>query len=144
RGDDVEIFRAREDLLERDVGDGVFDDQARAGFAFGDLAPGAAVKLLGAVEVFRDLVSPVAEGAFGKLHDVPLVHQRERLSLVLNGVTDGGMHQSFGGEVADGLEADADLNRHIAMRRPDAFELRLPALRRVFAAETDLLELLGE
>ena len=43
RGDDVEIRRAGEHLLEGDVGDGVLDDDARAGFAFGNLAPRAAV-----------------------------------------------------------------------------------------------------
>ena len=35
------IVGARQDLLQGDVGDGVFDDEARARLAFGDFAPGA-------------------------------------------------------------------------------------------------------
>src|SRR5207248_73462 len=44
-GDHVEILGAGEDLLEGDVGDRVLNDEARAGLAVGDLAPGAAVDL---------------------------------------------------------------------------------------------------
>ena len=40
RGDDIEIFGAREHLLQRDVGDGVLDDDALAG----SFAPRAAVE----------------------------------------------------------------------------------------------------
>jgi hypothetical protein len=53
RRDHVEIRRAREDLLERDVGDGVLDDDARAGFAFGNFAPRAAVDFYRAEELLR-------------------------------------------------------------------------------------------
>ena len=45
RRDDIKIFRAGQDLLKRDIRDGVFNDDARAGFAVGDFAPGAAVDL---------------------------------------------------------------------------------------------------
>ena len=40
RGDHIKIHPAREHLLERDVGNGVLDDDARAGFAFGNLHHG--------------------------------------------------------------------------------------------------------
>ena len=62
-----------------------FDSDAGAGFAFGDFAPGAAVDFLRAEEILRDFVSPVAETAFGELHDVPLVNDRDaswRLNLM--------------------------------------------------------------
>jgi hypothetical protein len=55
RGDDVEIRRARQHLLERDVGDGVLDHDARAGLALGNLAPRAAVDLHRAEESFATL-----------------------------------------------------------------------------------------
>src|SRR5437762_8581187 len=38
----------------------------------GQLAPGSAVDLLGAEELLRDPIAPIAEGAFGELHDVAL------------------------------------------------------------------------
>ena len=119
RGDDVEILRAGQHLLQRDVGDRVLDDDARAGLAFGDLAPRAAVDFDRAVEVLGDLVAPVAEGAFGELHDVPLVHERHALALVLDRVADGAVDQPLGAEVADRLEADADLDvrRRASARR---------------------------
>ena len=118
--------------------------QAGAGLAFGDLAPRAAVDLDGAVEVLGDLVAPVAEGAFRELHDVALVDERDALALVLDRVADGAVDEPLGAEVADRLEADADLDADVALGRADAFELLLPALRGVLRAEADLLELLGE
>jgi len=51
RRDDIEIFRPGEDLLERDVGNGIFDDEARAGFAFGNFAPRSAVQFHRAEEL---------------------------------------------------------------------------------------------
>ena len=63
RGDDVELVGPRQHLLQRDVGDGVLDDQAGARLAVRDPAPRAAVDLDGAEELLRDLVAPVAEGA---------------------------------------------------------------------------------
>src|SRR5205823_2155239 len=96
RGDDVEIFGACEDLLKRDVGNRVLDDQSRARFAFGDLAPRPAVDFGGAEKFLGDFVSPVTEGAFRELHNVPLVHQRDALALVLDRVADGAVDQAFG------------------------------------------------
>src|SRR5262249_32220769 len=81
RGDHVEVFRACEHLLERDVGDGVFDDEARAGFAFGDFAPRTAVNFYSAEVLLGDLVAPIAEGALSELHDVALVDERDAFAL---------------------------------------------------------------
>ena len=87
----------------------VLDDDAGAGLAVGDPAPRAAVDFDGAEELLRDLVAPVAEAAFGELHDVALVHERDALALVLDRVADRAVHEPLGAEVADRLEADADL-----------------------------------
>ena len=84
---------------------------SRAGFAFGDFAPRAAVDFHRAEELLGDFVAPVAEAAFRELHDVPLVHERDALSLVLDGVADGRVDQALGAEVADRLDADADFDR---------------------------------
>src|SRR5204863_1518535 len=122
RGDDVELLRTGEDLLKRDVGDGVLHHDA-----IGQLAPGPAVDLLGAEEVLGDLVPPVAEGAFGELHDVALVNESHALALLLDRGADGAVYQAFGAEIAHRLDANADLHRKIAARGDDRLELRLPA-----------------
>ena len=43
RGDDIEIFRPRQHLLQRDVRDRVLDHDAGARFALGNFAPRAAI-----------------------------------------------------------------------------------------------------
>ena len=129
RGDDVELVRPRQHLLQRDVGDGVLDDDAGARLAVGNPAPGPAVDLDRAEELLRDLVAPVAEGALGELHDVALVHQRDALALVRDRVADRAVHQPLGAQIADRLEADADLHADVALRRADRLELRLPLAR---------------
>ena len=58
RGDDVVLGRPRENLLQERVGDHVLDDDAAAGLAVGNLAPRAAVDLLGAVELASPPGSP--------------------------------------------------------------------------------------
>ena len=119
RGDDVEVRRARQHLLQRDVGDGVLDDDAGAGFAFGNLAPRAAVDLHRAEILLRDLIAPVAEGALGELHDVALVDERDALALVLDGILDRAVDEAHAAGVADGLDADADLHVGREIRRAD-------------------------
>ena len=54
---------------------------ARARLPFGNPAPRPAVDFDGAEELLRHLVSPVAERAFGELHDVALVHKRHILAV---------------------------------------------------------------
>ena len=125
RGDDVEVGRAREHLLEGDVGDGVLDDEAGAGLAFGDLAPGAAVDLDRAELALGEVVAPLHEGAFGILHDIALMDEGQRLALVGDGVLDGRTDEALGTRAGDRLDADADRGG-------------------LLAAETDLLKLLGE
>ena len=82
RGDHVEIFRPRQHLLERDVGDRVLDDDARAGLALGIWHHGPPSISSAPKFALRELVAPVAEGAFRELHDVPLVHERHALALL--------------------------------------------------------------
>ena len=97
RGDDIEIRRAREHLLQRDVGDGVLDRRCPAPrllpFA-GFLHHRSAVDFLPRRRYcFADLIAPVAERAFGELHDVALVHERHALALELDRVADRAVDQ---------------------------------------------------
>src|SRR5687768_450265 len=142
RGDDVEFVGPRQDLLQRDVGDGVLDHDAGAGFTLRNPAPGPAVDFLGAEELLRDLVSPITKRPFGELHDVPLVDERDAFPFGLDRVADGAVNQPLGPEVADWLETHPHLNTDGALRRTDFFEGPLPAHRGVRRAEADLLELL--
>src|SRR5882724_5055907 len=144
RGDDAEVLGPREHLLERDVGNGVLDNQPRAGFALGNLAPRATVDLDRAEEVLRDIITPVAEPALGELHDVALVDNRDALALLLDGVADGGVHQPFRAEITYRLDADADLHAHHTFGRADFLQLLLPALRGFERAKTNLLKILRE
>src|SRR5256885_5852269 len=126
RRDHVELVGPRQHLLKGDVGNRVFDDDARTRFAVGNPAPRPAVDVHGAVVLLRDLVTPVTERAFRELHDVAFVHQGDALALVCDSVTEGAMDQPLGAEPAHGLDADADLDTRLALRRADRFELRLP------------------
>ena len=110
------------------------------GFPAGNAAPRAAVDLLGAVELLRDLVAPVAEGALGELHDVALVHQRHVLAAELHGVADGAVDEALGAEAAERLQPDADLDADVAVRRADRLELRLPLAGGRLGAEPDVPE----
>src|SRR5690242_8732356 len=108
RGDDIEIRRAREHLLKRDVGNGVLDDNAGAGLAFGNLAPWAAVHFHRAKFGLGEFITPVAKGALGVFHDVALVDNRHALAFVLDGVLDGGTDEALGAGFGNRLDADAD------------------------------------
>src|ERR1041385_1360202 len=46
RGDDIEIFRSRQHLLKRDVGNGVFDNKSRTRFSHRDSAPRSSIEFL--------------------------------------------------------------------------------------------------
>ena len=104
RGDDLEVLRPREHLLQRDVRDGVFHKDV----VFRDPAPRPAVELHRAVLPLGEAVAPVAEGALGELHDVALVDERDALALLADGKLDGGANEPLGAELADRLDADAD------------------------------------
>ena len=120
RRDDVEVLGARQHLLQRDVGDGVLDEDAAGrerllllvvgrGVALGGagalpLVPGVG---LGRELLLREGVAPVPEGALGELHDVALVDEGEALALVGDGVLDRGAHEPLGALARDRLDADA-------------------------------------
>src|SRR5439155_6750292 len=139
--DDIKIFRPGEDLLEGDVSDGVFDDDARAGFAFGNLAPRSAIQFRRAEVLFGGLIAPVAEGAFGELHDVALVHDRHALALELDRVTNRAVDQSHAAAVAHRFDADADADVGRKILRADGFP---ELLRLLFRAKADFIEVLGK
>src|SRR5205807_1513298 len=101
RRDHVEIFRARQDLLQRDVGDRVFDHNSATGFAHWNFAPWSAVDFFRAEITLRDLVAPVPERAFGEFHDVALVHERYAFALVQDRVTDRAVDQAHAAGTAD-------------------------------------------
>ena len=63
---------------------------------------------------------------------------------MLHGVAEGAVHETLRAEVADRLHADADLDGHVALRRADGLELRLPLPRRFHAAEAHFLEFFGK
>jgi len=66
---------------------------------------------------------PSREGAFGVLHDVALVDNRDRLLFLLDGVLDRAANEPFCAGLRYGLDADADRAG-------------------LFRAEADLLEIL--
>src|SRR4029079_10764605 len=118
--DHVEFIRPGQDLLQCDVRDRILDDDTGARLAFGNAAPWSSVDLHRAEELFRDLVAPITEGTLGELHDVSLVHKGRALPLGRDRVLDGAVDQAFRAEIADRLEADADLERHGSRWSPDA------------------------
>ena len=95
RGDDVEVRGAGEHLLERDVGDGVFDEDGSGGeggfllfvrgglalFLLGLFPLGPSVNLV-AEDAFSSAVGPVTEGTFRVFHDVALVDDGDALAFV--------------------------------------------------------------
>src|SRR5215469_750971 len=111
-------------LLNRDVGVLVLvvDDPA---FALGD---DPVAELFG-----REFVSPLAEGAFGELLDVALVHQGNALFLVLDCELDRHPYQALGSGNGDGLDADAGVEPN----------LLLAALEHLLVEEVDELSGLG-
>jgi hypothetical protein len=104
-GDHIEVLGPGEDLLEGDVGDGVLHEHLVAGLAV-TVVP--AHRHVGEF-LAHEVVAPVAEGALGELLDVALVHQRDALAVVAQGVFDGGAHEALGPELGDGLDPDARL-----------------------------------
>ena len=105
RGDDLVLGRAQQNLLQECVGDHVFDDDLVA-VLFNDL-PRAAVEVCRAVFLSGQRVAPVAERALGELHDVALVHERDAVALVGDGVLDSRPHDALGALLGHRLDADA-------------------------------------
>ncbi len=109
RGEDVVLAGARQDLLEHAVGDAVVDEQlAFARRALADLVLGDdPIAELG----LRQLVAPVAEGPFGELHDVALMHDGDELAVVGQRVLNRHPHEALGARLRHGLDADAGIRR---------------------------------
>ena len=107
RGHHRVLGGAQQDLLQEGIGNAVLDDDFLARLGVGKLAPWAAVDQLGAKLLLRQGVGPVAEAAFGVLHDVALVHDGHAGLVVVNGVLDGLADQALGAFARDGLDADA-------------------------------------
>src|SRR5205814_8801791 len=106
RRDDVEIFRSRQDLLQSDVCNRVFDNHSGARLIHRDFAPGSAIDFFRAEILLRDLIAPIAKCALGELHDVALVDQRYALALVLDRVRDRAVDQAYAARPTHRLDAD--------------------------------------
>ena len=97
-GQDLVLFGTQQGFLEHGVGDAVLDHQtAFHGFLLG---AGQVAEFLGG-----HIIAPLAEAAFGELHDVALVHQGQALAAGIQGKAQGAAHQAFGAELAHGLDA---------------------------------------
>src|SRR6185295_18683590 len=79
-----------------------------------------------AVLARREAVAPVAERALGELHDVALVHERDALSSLQEGVVDRRARQTLRPLARDRLDADpaglrkADLlDAHLVLQEGD-------------------------
>ena len=137
-GDDIEILRPRQHLLERDVGNRVLDHNSSARFAHGNPAPRSAIKFFCAEIFLRDIKTPVAECAFRKFHDVALVHERHAPAAILDRIGNRAVNQAHTAGVTDRFNADSHAN-FVALRRAD----HLPkAARFVFCPEPNFVELL--
>src|SRR5690606_2841358 len=97
-GDHVVLGGAGEDLLQEGVGDHILDDDLAGLFRLGLGAVGRFLALLFGDPVvlspgehlvaelpLGQLIAPFLEGAFGNLHDVPLVDQADALPAVIQG-----------------------------------------------------------
>ena len=136
-----------EHLLQRDVGDRVLDQQLP-----GRRLAAAVVPADGAPGVFalHQGVAPVAERALGELHDVALVHQRDALALVQDGVVERRANEPLGPLARDRLDADARrareadvLHAHLVLQERDHL-LRLGRFGGPLDAGVDVLGVLAE
>mmetsp|Transcript_1099 Transcript_1099/g.1707 ORF Transcript_1099/g.1707 Transcript_1099/m.1707 type:complete len:442 (-) Transcript_1099:93-1418(-) len=107
RRDHAVLGRPQDDLLQEGVGNAVLDGDGLAGLRVLEPAPRATVDRLGTKFLLRQRIGPVAEGAFGVLHDVALVHDGHAGLVVVDGVLDGLSDQPFGALLADGLDTQA-------------------------------------
>ena len=112
-GDHVEVFRTGEHLLQRDVGDVVLDEDLVARLAAAIVPADRNIAELFA----HELVAPIHEGAFGELHDVALVHQRDRLAFTGDRVVDRGALQTLRAVLRDRLDADTRVFTNLPTER---------------------------
>ena len=124
--------------MQRVVGDRVFDHKSGARFAHWNLAPRTALNLFRAEILLRDFISPVAERAFGKFHDVALVHQRHAFAAIGDCVGNRAVNQAHAAGTTDRFDADSYAN-FVAFRRANLF----PELRRsLLGAKANFVEFL--
>src|SRR4029453_5075002 len=83
-------------------------------------APGTAVNLFGPEISLRDFISPVAERAFGKFHDVALVHERDAFAAILDCIGNPAVNQAHAAGTTDRFDANSHANL-VAFRRADSF-----------------------
>src|SRR3989454_12519734 len=114
---DVELVRARQDLLQEGVGDGVLDE----GLARGRLAPAVvpADELVGELALGQG-VAPLHEQTFRVLLDVALVHEGHVAAPVLDGVAHGRADEALRALLGHRLDADGR-----ALREADLRDLHL-------------------
>ncbi len=98
----------------------------------------------------RQRVAPVAEAAFGELHDVALVHDRHRLAVVVDRVLQRLAHQPLGAFARHRLDADAGGGRKADLLDPQLPDQKVDDLLRPlgfglpFDAGIDVLRILPE
>src|SRR5712691_1889482 len=116
-GNDVELVRARQDLLQEGVGDGVLDED----LARGRLAPAVvpAHELVGELALGQG-VAPLHEQPFRVFLDVALVHERHVAAPVLDGVAHGRAGQALRTFLGHRLDADGG-----GLREADLLDLHL-------------------
>ena len=105
-GNHAVLGGAQQNLLQKGVGNHVFNDDVFAGFGIFNLAPWAAVNQLSAKLFHGQVVAPITEATFGELHDVALVHQGQAGLVVVNGVFNGLAHQTLGSFNRHGLDTN--------------------------------------
>ena len=92
----TEFCRAQEDFLKKGVGQHIFDHYFFPGFGISEFAPWAFADDFGPEFPFGQRISPVAEAAFRKLHDIAFVNQSHGWAFVVDGILNGFAHQSLG------------------------------------------------
>ena len=129
------LLRVDENLLQEGVADAVFHHRAVR-----QAAPRAVPDWYAPEFTACYLVAPVAEGAFRKLHDIALVHQRHEGTVIFHSMLDGRAHQTLRALLADGLDAEAGGAGEAHLVRPCGVGVGEPAEEclRLFAAALEL------
>src|SRR3569832_1297009 len=150
RGDHVEFLGVEQYLLQKGVGDAVFDDDLRAGLGVGVATSWAFVDLGRAELLLRHLVTPTLEGTLGEFHDVALVDQGHRFPIIVDGVLYGLAYQPLRPFPRLRLDADARgrwetnlLYTHLFLQEHKAL-FRHGRLRGPFDAGINVLGILAE
>ena len=109
RGDHAVISGASQHLLQHRVGDHILDHNVAAGARILDAHPGTTIQQFTTEFCLSQLVAPITEGALCELHDVALVHQRNRRQILINRVLDRLAHQALGALRRDRLDTNAHI-----------------------------------